>query len=676
MSKGKIVASYNGPKEDLVRFTLRLLGIDGGKGSGNWGHRGRPGKVGGSGKGSGGKAFRSGSKEEGYKSFARHKEFKGIMEAAREAKNISKFLDSLTEEQYSALEDQHAETGTEESLYEYQKRIFTMLNHDHPEKKMKGWYDALSEEDQDMVDQFLQKVDSFGQVFGQKWYSQKADQIVDNLGKKLGWSETILDRNFENLTDDERKDLNMILDSFPWGDGPKYSKIPNEEFIRNASYSTNQYYSALKAKALGVEDVVIPERPDGIKYLEKHGRLRDVFRAQDGGYVHTKAGDMARKSVKEKLQKSANCFKRINGIPYSNSDEEGPYLRNYREKIIASVDTMDDRMAQLVDRTLERAEIIWSPTTGTCNFDHQRINMFYGDSGHNGIPRSAEDVARTFWHEYGHFCDNWISKSGVKMIAEPLVSIADTKDGATAIAVYGDEYKKAAQEDIQGLLELAGMGDKYAAQYVEHGQHVGIRRREDGKWIDGVSDPDMFFISEAVDKALRNLIGYGEWENFMYDHGQPVEPKFTDYYKTYTTPKRKTVKTVPKKKGYDEKYHEAMIEYRQKFDAWEESIGEEKYAELLRQKQALYDEYQRKKEMLGGITDCIDDAVQGAFMLAALWGAHSIDYYEQKRWPIETAANIFSARVRNDSVEIDFMSKCIPNIASVMTKAWRCGDNE
>lgn len=42
-------------------------GEDGGPGSGNWGHQGRPGMRGGSGKGSGGKEFRAGSKEEGFR---------------------------------------------------------------------------------------------------------------------------------------------------------------------------------------------------------------------------------------------------------------------------------------------------------------------------------------------------------------------------------------------------------------------------------------------------------------------------------------------------------------------------------------------------------------------------------------------------------------------------------
>ena len=64
--KGKIVAVFRKDNSalDTVVFAFRLLGLDkviddGGPGSGNWGHKGRPGKVGGSGKG-GGKQYRGG----------------------------------------------------------------------------------------------------------------------------------------------------------------------------------------------------------------------------------------------------------------------------------------------------------------------------------------------------------------------------------------------------------------------------------------------------------------------------------------------------------------------------------------------------------------------------------------------------------------------------------------
>ena len=67
MSKGKIIAGvfkFLG-KDEALRQANRLLNLDGGPGSGNFGHKGRPGKVGGSGPG-GGKQYRGGRADIGY----------------------------------------------------------------------------------------------------------------------------------------------------------------------------------------------------------------------------------------------------------------------------------------------------------------------------------------------------------------------------------------------------------------------------------------------------------------------------------------------------------------------------------------------------------------------------------------------------------------------------------
>ena len=79
---------------------------------------------------------------------------------------------------------------------------------------------------------------------------------------------------------------------------------------------------------------------------------------------------------------------------------------------------------------------------------------------------------------------------------------------------------------------------------------------------------------------------------------------------------------------------------------------------------------------MGNVTDCIDDAVNGSFMLAAMWGAHDRDYYKKKVLPLETTANIFSIRATNDPDVVGFMGKVIPNISSASTKAWRCDWSE
>jgi len=101
---------------------------DGGPGSGNFGHAGRPGKVGGSQKESGGSAFRSGSKESGYSSFVKHEQFKGIVSHARASSDYHQFVKSLSKEQKEALRDQRSACGTSESMQTYATRMYNMLH--------------------------------------------------------------------------------------------------------------------------------------------------------------------------------------------------------------------------------------------------------------------------------------------------------------------------------------------------------------------------------------------------------------------------------------------------------------------------------------------------------------------------------------------------------------------
>lgn len=72
----EIVGIGNDPVEEDVGQTEIVIQMDGGPGSGNWGHTGRPGKRGGS-SGGGGKANRIGTKESGFSSNAKEKKSSG-----------------------------------------------------------------------------------------------------------------------------------------------------------------------------------------------------------------------------------------------------------------------------------------------------------------------------------------------------------------------------------------------------------------------------------------------------------------------------------------------------------------------------------------------------------------------------------------------------------------------
>lgn len=67
--EGKVIEVIENDEESMNLSEITIQ-IDGGPGSGNWGHSGRPGKIGGSGKG-GGKQHRTGTKETGFSSAAK-----------------------------------------------------------------------------------------------------------------------------------------------------------------------------------------------------------------------------------------------------------------------------------------------------------------------------------------------------------------------------------------------------------------------------------------------------------------------------------------------------------------------------------------------------------------------------------------------------------------------------
>jgi len=652
----------------------KMKAQDGGPGSGNWGHRGRPGKVGGSSKGSGGGAFRAGNKESGYRSFARSEEFKGILDHARKSANKQKFLNDMPEEFQRALEAQYDEVNPEEDFYEYAYRMYDMLTADKPKEKSRidGWRERLLPDDRGRIDSLLERYDTLAKAIQRGGGMDERRQNLDAIAKTMDWDQRLLDRNFEGLTEEEEKNLNWLLDKFPWNDAPEYAKIPNEDILYNGvNTSIMSYYNALKAKAIGIPDVDMPEVPENLTYAMTTGTPKEQMASKDGGYVHTPAGDKNRADIKMKLSGGQCLSMNFTGIP-----DDVAY--GYKQQIINSVDQMDDRMADLVNKTIGKSSVQWNATAGRSNYLAGDITMYTkkGDKF-----RSPEDIARTFWHEYGHYVDDPIySESGITYKRNPLYDPWNTSYGATNFATEDEEYHNAARKDIENLLEMAGLSDKYGVAERVPGDSPKLRliRKSDGAvlWFNSPDvAEDVFEITQKIDKPFKDFLGYNKYLNFMQEHGAPTQPEFKDYFVHYTTPKKKIPKTKEKYKGAEADFIEANKKFQSDWDKWVESIGgQDAYFELAHERDRLWEEYDKRQATFGNITDCLDDAVDGLFGFGAIWGAHDFDYYRGKGGrPIETAANVFMLRSMNEKDQIDFMNKFMPNIAAVMTKAWRCG---
>lgn len=116
---------------------------DGGPGSGNFGHSGRPGKVGGSSKNGGGVAYRTQTTKGGYVGIQKAKSFSSIARQARSAKDYKSFVHSLSGEQYEKFVSQYHNSGTKEDIEDYTKRFIEIAKKQPPQKQsFKGTVDG------------------------------------------------------------------------------------------------------------------------------------------------------------------------------------------------------------------------------------------------------------------------------------------------------------------------------------------------------------------------------------------------------------------------------------------------------------------------------------------------------------------------------------------------------
>ena len=120
-------------KDEALRLANRILNLDGGPGSGNFGHKGRPGKVGGSGEG-GGSAFRTQSASGAYIGIQKAAAFQGIKKIAQKSKNAKDFIDSLDKKQRDMVAAQHRQSGTKERIMDYVERMRQLMCSQKPEK--------------------------------------------------------------------------------------------------------------------------------------------------------------------------------------------------------------------------------------------------------------------------------------------------------------------------------------------------------------------------------------------------------------------------------------------------------------------------------------------------------------------------------------------------------------
>ena len=228
MGKGRLVHGIRKilGKDEATKLMNRVLNLDGGPGSGNFGHKGRPGKVGGSGPG-GGKQYRGGRSDIGY--YGSRKDWLNGLQGERQHE-AARFISAAKK-----LHGARMETKKKiESLWER-----GLLTREEVDRDLKEAHlDTIRE---DMTpEQFIMKECS----------EQDREQLLGMMKEARSWDDTKDRLKNENLSDDEKKVLEYLTG--------------NTNFSREKMREAFQIRQQLEAKAMGMDLPV--EIPDEIQY--------------------------------------------------------------------------------------------------------------------------------------------------------------------------------------------------------------------------------------------------------------------------------------------------------------------------------------------------------------------------------------------------------------------------
>ena len=197
---------------------------DGGKGSGNFGHKGRPGLRGGSGKG-GGKEYRTTSKEtgSGYIGVQRAKAFKSISRNAKAYKgDYNGFVNSLSSEHKKAIQDQHKACGTQESLSDYTKRLHDLMANYEAKSKAPNTVNKPVD-GKNLVTSFKRDKDNFVHEIEDVMHQQGFDgvpKVVSNAEfekfKNANPNSPLFYRSYAAADADQLQDFDDMLEKGKW----------------------------------------------------------------------------------------------------------------------------------------------------------------------------------------------------------------------------------------------------------------------------------------------------------------------------------------------------------------------------------------------------------------------------------------------------------------------------
>ena len=335
-----------------------------------------------------------------------------------------------------------------------------------------------------------------------------------------------------------------------------------------------------------------------------------------------------------------------------------------RDAILEAIENGDPEFVELAEKCMDNCTVDWSGVgeggTSEYLFGTGRITM-YGEKG-------DAELARTFWHEFGHYMDDAeISGTGIKHVKK-YKSGAEYELNGTKAVVENIGYHDAMAKDVTKLLKDSGLDEEFYVKMPEDEYtRPVICKKDTGEVVDWDDWRVRDKLERALNKRFDDICGVTRAKNYMQELGYPEEPNRDDYFEFYETPKRKILRERQKFKGAQEAYDDAMREYWEKREAFESTHD---MGKIWAEKERLYEEALAIKEKLGCVSDTLDESTYGMFLSEVVLGGHSPEYYRTHSPATEGVANVFQTMMMNDPEVIAAWEEIAPSLFEVIREGW------
>lgn len=357
------------------------------------------------------------------------------------------------------------------------------------------------------------------------------------------------------------------------------------------------------------------------------------------------SSENARAAVIAKLDGADNLFK-------------GHCTSEIKNAVVNAL-SKDPEMLNIIGDTCDNVTVNWIDAEGTSHLDRVtgEITMFMRSCGD---PRDIKDLVGTFWHEYGHYVD-YYARDRYKYTPHGI----DLSGIRSLVKANG--YEQAAADDINAFLKRMRLDDRFVSRYSGGEYSYAWLSRLDGN---DITPDDKMALNTALGNWVKEFSGSREAEDYLYNMGYPRRPEYDDFFETYVTPKRQTVKTRERYKGAREAYQQAC---QRAYEAEDAFRTEHDMGALYAEQEKLRQRVREREDALAFATDTFDGGARGGFF-AGIWGGHSPDYYSiNDMGAREGIANTFSVLATGNSDGIEAMRDLCPRMYDCMSKVIKGG---